>query len=51
MEYLEIANPEDLEEIKEITDHTLIAVAAWIGNTRLIDNVRFNIGSKKTDRS
>jgi pantoate--beta-alanine ligase len=51
LEYLFIGNPETLRDVKEIADSTLIAIAAWIGKTRLIDNLRINIGSKKSKRS
>jgi pantoate--beta-alanine ligase len=38
LDYLEIVNPETLEPIAEITGRTLVAVAAYVGTTRLIDN-------------
>ena len=39
LEYLAIVHPETLEEEKEVCKGTLIAIAAHIGKTRLIDNI------------
>jgi pantoate--beta-alanine ligase len=39
IDYIEIVNAEDLEEVRSVKDNTLIAVAAHVGKTRLIDNV------------
>jgi len=39
LDYLEIANPETLEALPEITSAALVAVAGFSGNTRLIDNI------------
>ena len=39
LDYLEAVNWETLEPVEEISRGALIAVAAWIGSTRLIDNV------------
>lgn len=39
LDYFEIVNPETLEPIEEITQQTLVAVAAFVGTTRLIDNI------------
>jgi len=50
LEYLAIVDPENLQEVKEITGSTLIAIAAWVGKTRLIDNLRIDIRAKKARR-
>ncbi len=50
LEYLFIGDPETLQEVKESKGPTLIAIAAWIGKTRFIDNLRIAIGSKKARR-
>lgn len=50
LEYLAIVDPENLQEVKEIAGPTLITIAAWIGKTRLIDNLQIDIGSKKARR-
>ncbi len=39
LEYIAIVHPETLEEEKEICKGTVIAIAARIGKTRLIDNI------------
>jgi pantoate--beta-alanine ligase len=39
LDYFEMVNPETLEPVGEITRGTLIAVAAYVGTTRLIDNL------------
>jgi pantoate--beta-alanine ligase len=39
LDYLEIVDPDSLESIPAISKRALIAVAAFVGNTRLIDNV------------
>ncbi len=38
-DYISIAKPSDLEELKTIDDNALISVAVFIGKTRLIDNI------------
>ena len=39
LDYLEIVNPETLEPVEQISDPALVAVAAFVGGTRLIDNI------------
>jgi pantoate--beta-alanine ligase len=39
LDYFEIVNPETLEPVEEIARGTLVAVAAYVGTTRLIDNI------------
>jgi pantoate--beta-alanine ligase len=39
LDYFEMVNPETLEPIEEITRGTLVALAAYVGTTRLIDNI------------
>jgi pantoate--beta-alanine ligase len=38
LDYFEIVNPETLDPIEDISNGALIAVAAYVGSTRLIDN-------------
>jgi pantoate--beta-alanine ligase len=53
VDYFDFRDSETLESISSINNHDfkssgsdlLIACAAWIGSTRLIDNMIFNIGS------
>ena len=39
LEYFEIVNPETLEALEDVMGGALVAVAAYVGSTRLIDNV------------
>lgn len=39
LDYLEIVNPDTLDPVTEIGQGALIAVAAYVGTTRLIDNI------------
>lgn len=38
-EYLEIVDPEDVQPVESIRGPVLIAGAAWLGSTRIIDNI------------
>jgi pantoate--beta-alanine ligase len=38
LDYLEIVDPETLDPVRTITGPSLVAVAAFVGTTRLIDN-------------
>jgi pantoate--beta-alanine ligase len=40
LEYFEIVDPHTLQPVEEVTGPVLIAAAAWLGSTRLIDNVQ-----------
>jgi pantoate--beta-alanine ligase len=39
VEYFEVVDPDELQPVDEIDTAVLIAVALWLGSTRLIDNV------------
>ncbi len=39
LDYAEIVDLRTLEPVSDVTDGALVAVAAWVGKTRLIDNV------------
>jgi pantoate--beta-alanine ligase len=39
LDYLKIVDPDTLEDVGEIRNGALVAIAAWVGSTRLIDNV------------
>src|SRR3954463_5229774 len=39
LDYLEIVDPDSLDPISDFSKPALVAVAAFVGNTRLIDNV------------
>jgi pantoate--beta-alanine ligase len=38
LDYFQIVDPDTLEPLDTISGHSLVAVAAYVGNTRLIDN-------------
>jgi len=40
IDYISVVSTKDLKDIKKIKGEALIAVAAWIGKTRLIDNIK-----------
>lgn len=39
LDYLEIADPETLDGVKTVSSNGLVAIAAFVGPTRLIDNI------------
>src|ERR1700685_2392379 len=39
LDYFEIVNPESLDPVEDVASGTLVAVAAFVGGTRLIDNI------------
>jgi len=39
MDYFEIVDPTTLDPIQQLTGNALVAIAAFVGNTRLIDNI------------
>jgi len=39
LDYFEIVNPETLDPVEDVSAGALVAVAAYVGETRLIDNV------------
>lgn len=39
LDYFEIVNPDKLDPVDDVSEGALIAVAAYVGQTRLIDNV------------
>jgi pantoate--beta-alanine ligase len=42
LDYLEVVDPDTLDPIEEIRGKTLVAVAGFLGTTRLIDNILLN---------
>jgi pantoate--beta-alanine ligase len=38
LEYASLCDPDTLEEVTEVTQPTVLAIAAWVGDVRLIDN-------------
>jgi pantoate--beta-alanine ligase len=47
IDYVEIVDSENLQSLKQIKDKTLIAVAVFIDNVRLIDNIIVKIRRRK----
>jgi pantoate--beta-alanine ligase len=39
LDYLKIVDPRTLEDVGDLRKGALVAVAAWVGSTRLIDNI------------
>ena len=39
LDYFEIVNPETLDPVGDVSAGALVAVAAYVGTTRLIDNI------------
>ena len=44
MEYIALAEPEALAPVAEVREDTVVAVAARVGRTRLIDNIMLREG-------
>jgi pantoate--beta-alanine ligase len=40
LDYLEIVDNRSLQKVTEITQNVIIAIALYIGKTRLIDNIK-----------
>ncbi len=45
IDYAEIRRAGDLSALDRVEGHAILALAAWVGRARLIDNMVFNIGS------
>jgi pantoate--beta-alanine ligase len=39
VDYIAVVDPETLEDVPNVRDGALVAVAAFVGTTRLIDNI------------
>jgi pantoate--beta-alanine ligase len=50
-EYLELVSPDTLEPVSHLDEPALLAVAARVGSTRLIDNVALDPAALSDDRS
>jgi pantoate--beta-alanine ligase len=46
LDYFEVVNPDTLEPVSDVKGGALVAVAAWVGATRLIDNLIVHGGGK-----
>jgi pantoate--beta-alanine ligase len=47
IDYAGVYDPETLEELTGTRDEMLLAVAVWMGDTRLIDNVLVNMRNER----
>jgi pantoate--beta-alanine ligase len=47
LDYFEIVSPETLDPVANVSDGALVAVAAYVGTTRLIDNILLNKTSRQ----
>ena len=43
LDYFEIVNPDTLDPVDDVSHRALVALAAFVGSTRLIDNILLNI--------
>ena len=50
IDYIEIVDPETLLPFKKIRDSSLLAVACYMGKSRLIDNRLVTLGVKNKKR-
>lgn len=47
LDYLEIVDADSLDPLVDVSGGALVAVAAWVGTTRLIDNIMLHPTAKK----
>jgi pantothenate synthetase len=43
LDYFEVVDPDTLDAVEKISKKTLVAVAAYVGSTRLIDNLLLDV--------
>ena len=48
LDYLEVVSPETLDPVADVSQGALVALAAYVGNTRLIDNVVLEPNARST---
>jgi pantothenate synthetase len=46
VDYVAVVHPDTLRPLERLTDRVVIAVAAWVGATRLIDNVEIEVADE-----
>jgi pantoate--beta-alanine ligase len=44
IDYVAVCDPETLQEVEQLSGNVLVALAVYIGKTRLIDNALFRVG-------
>lgn len=47
IDYVELVDAEEMTPVAEVHGHVLLAVAAWVGKARLIDNIKFDAGASR----
>lgn len=47
IDYVELVDAEEMTPVDVVQGHVLLAVAAWIDKTRLIDNIKFDAGASR----
>ena len=50
LDYFEIVNPDTLDPVEDVSPGALVAVAAYVGSTRLIDNLLISKKSARHDQ-
>ncbi len=48
LDYAEVVDARTLEPVKRLQGRVLLPVAAWLGRTRLIDNLEFTVNEERT---
>ena len=43
VDYVEVRRADDLSALERVEGHVILALAAWVGRTRLIDNMVFDV--------
>ncbi len=47
IDYISVVDPETLEDVETTRAGVVVAIAAWVGDTRLIDNMALGVGSER----
>ncbi|MEE9201451.1 MAG: pantoate--beta-alanine ligase [Candidatus Brocadiales bacterium] len=47
IDYISVVDPETLEDVEATRAGVVVAIAAWVGDTRLIDNMALGVGSER----
>jgi pantoate--beta-alanine ligase len=50
IEYAFVADPDTLSAVTTVDERALVALAVWVGSTRLIDNRLLTVPAIKTER-
>jgi pantothenate synthetase len=50
VQYVEAVDPHGLQPVTQADDDTVLAIAAFVGKTRLIDNVTLGLGLAADER-